>query len=82
MLKVKPFYLLRVVDINGISGTGVVAIGVVLPSGSAILEWCSFESSINIYKNLDHVKDIHGHEGKTTIIMGHPPSEKKLNGKR
>lgn len=66
------FYLQRDEDITGTSGTGVVARGVVLPSGKAILEWVSFHTSIAIYNNIKDVELIHGHGGKTKVIMGAP----------
>lgn len=73
---IKEFYLSRVEDESGISGTGVVARGVVLPSGSVCLEWSTFHSSICIYKNISDVEAIHGHGGKTLVIMGAPQLEK------
>lgn len=76
MLVIKTFYLKRNEDKSGVSGTGIVAVGVVLPSGRAVVEWLSFYSSVNTYQNLEHVKKIHGHEGKTELIMGDPPPEK------
>ena len=69
---IKEFYLQRVEDESGISGTGVVARGVILPSGSVCLEWSTFHSSICIYKNISDVEAIHGHNGKTLVIMGVP----------
>lgn len=78
--KIQHFYLQRIEDESGISGTGVVAVGVVLPSGTCILEWCTFHSSIAHYKNIADVEAIHGHEGKTLVILGDVPDPKK--GKR
>lgn len=73
--KASLFYLQRDVDETGISGTGIVAVGAVLPSGSCTLEWCTFHSSIGIYKNLAQIEEIHGHEGKTKVILGPVPEE-------
>jgi len=69
----REFYLQRKEDASGISGTGVVARGVILPSGKCVLEWMSFYSSVNVYKNIEDVKHIHGHEGMTEVIIGVPP---------
>lgn len=69
---IKEFYLNRVEDETGISGTGVVARGVILPSGAVVLEWQTFHSSICLYKNIGDVEQIHGHNGKTIVIMGSP----------
>lgn len=74
--KASLFYLQRDVDESGISGTGIVAVGCVLPSGTCTLEWCTFHSSIGLYKNLAQVEEIHGHEGKTKVILGPVPEEK------
>jgi hypothetical protein len=73
----KEFYLKRIEDENGISGTGIVARGVVLPSGKAVLEWQTFHTSLCIYNNIQDVEAIHGHGGKTLLIMGCPNQEEK-----
>lgn len=72
------FYLKRNEDESGVSGTGIVAIGAVLPDGQCVLQWLTFTSSIAIYKNIDAVIDIHGHHGKTQVILGDPPDEQAL----
>lgn len=82
MLKVQPFYLMRYEDVNGKSGTGIVGMGVVLPSGRAVLEWTTFTKSLNIYDTLDQLKEIHGHEGCTEIIMGIPCDQIKTKKTR
>lgn len=72
MIKVKPlqsFHLLRVEDVSGTSGTGVVAMGTILPSGKCVLEWTSFHTSVAIYNNIQDVEIIHGHNGKTKVIL-------------
>ena len=83
MHTIKPFYLQRNVDASGISGTGIVAVGVIMPSGTCILEWQTFHSSIAHYKNIADVEAIHGHEGSTVVIMGEvPPPPKKTRKKK
>jgi hypothetical protein len=82
MDKIQHFYLERLVDESGVSGTGIIARGVILPSGACILEWATFHSSINIYKNVADVEAIHGHGGKTNIIMGDPSSDKPKRKKK
>lgn len=79
MDKIQHFYLQRIEDVSGTSGTGIVARGVVLPSGNCVLEWLTFHSSICIYKNIEDVEKIHGHEGRTKVVIGDPP---ELRGKR
>ena len=72
MDKIKHFYLERIEDVSGTSGVGIVARGVVLPDGQCVLQWLTFHSSIAIYKNIDDVESIHGHQGATKVIMGDP----------
>jgi len=81
MHKLRPFYLLREDDQSGVSGTGIVATGFILPSGTAIMEWTTFHSSIAQYKNIEDITNIHGHGGKTKVMLldeiSVPPTEKK-----
>jgi hypothetical protein len=89
---VKIFHLLRHVDATGTSGTGIVAIGVQLPTGSCVLEWTSYHSSLGIYRNIADVESLHGHGGNTEIVWGLPndvvvqpnpkPKRKKKNAPR
>lgn len=78
VLKIQPFYLLRKEDIHGKSGEGIVAIGCVLPSGHCIIEWLTFTSTITIFQTLEHVQQVHGHEGKTEVVLGDPPDNLKI----
>ena len=73
-LKVKPFYLLRHDDQSGISGTGIVAIGCQFPNGRIVMQWCSYRTSLEICDSLDNLIEIHGHNGKSEIVFGDPPS--------
>lgn len=73
----KEFFLERKEDESGISGTGVVARGVIFPSGKVVLEWQTFHSSMALYDNINDVVSIHGHDGKTLVIMGSPFSKSK-----
>lgn len=72
MKKVQPlqsFYLYREEDVSGTSGEGLVAMGTVLPSGKCVLEWTSFHTSVAIYNNIQDVELIHGHNGKTKVVL-------------
>lgn len=68
MEQIKEFYLQRDVDVSGTSGVGKVAIGVRLPSGKCVLEWCSAIRSVAIYESITDLEFIHGHAGATKII--------------
>ena len=67
-MKLQQFYLHRKTDVSGISGTGVIAHGVILPSGSVVMEWVTTHGSIAIYKSINEIQAVHGHNGQTEII--------------
>lgn len=67
------FYLDRSDDVGGVSGTGVVAVGVVLPSGRCVLEWCSRWRTVTVFDSLGDIQAIHGHGGRTVLRYGLPP---------
>jgi hypothetical protein len=67
---IKCFYLYRKEDEIGVSGTGVVAVGVEFPSGQVLLEWVSKrtdEGSLARYETMDGMMEVHGHGGKTEL---------------
>ena len=67
----RTFVLERDEDVTGISGTGVVAEGVEFEDGTVALRWCVGEHrSTVIWPHIGAVKAIHGHDGKTRIVMG------------
>ena len=65
----KTFYLNRVEDESGVSGTGRIAQGIVFDNGKVALTWLSDHPSVTVYDNIGEVKAIHGHEGKTEVAM-------------
>ncbi len=66
----KPFVLNRREDDTGISGTGIVAWGVVFPNKKVVLTWNTSPTSVAVYDNLEDCIDIHGHGGKTEFVFG------------
>jgi hypothetical protein len=75
-----PFFLLRHEDVSGTSGTGVVAYGVVLPSGKAVMEWNSRWQTITIFDSLQQVRRLHGHGGRTEVCLGFPEEAELARG--
>ena len=63
-----PFSLKRNEDVTGISGTGTVAYGVILPTGRVVLEWTGDIRSITLHANIGDVAKIHCHNGATEIV--------------
>lgn len=64
----KRFVLKREVDVSGTSGTGVVAEGVQFSNGSCSIHWISQFESVEQVANIAVVEEIHGHDGKTSIV--------------
>jgi hypothetical protein len=63
----QTFELVREVDVSGVSGTGVVAEGIVFSNGKAVLGWNSEVHSVCVYDNIQALEQIHGHGGCTKI---------------
>jgi hypothetical protein len=68
VIAVRRFRLQRDVDVSGISGTGVVADGVVFPDGVAVVRWRGERQSTVVWPSIDDVEAIHGHGGATRIV--------------
>lgn len=69
-LTLQPFALYREEGVSGVSGPGIVALGVILPSGRAVMEWVKSVASIGIYGSLEEVEAVHGDDGKTLCQLG------------
>lgn len=63
----RRFYLERIEDVSGVSGTGRVAQGIEFDDGSVVMQWFTSHKSIGLYWSIQHVIDIHGHEGRATV---------------
>jgi hypothetical protein len=63
------FHLQRDRDVSGVSGTGLVAHGRVLPGGAVVLEWLGEWPTIVFHsRGIESVEAIHGHDGATRIV--------------
>ena len=65
----KIFYLKRSEDESGVSGTGRIAQGFIFDNGKVALTWLSEHPSVTIYNSIGEVHAIHGHGGKTEVVM-------------
>ena len=61
------FHLVRHRDVSGISGTGVVAEGVVWSSGAVALHWPGSPQATSIWSGIDSLLAVHGHDGATQV---------------
>lgn len=69
---IKTFKLVRNKDVTGISGTGIVAVGCYFQSfgGLAVMQWLTeFASTAWYIGGWEQIELIHGHNGKTQIVM-------------
>lgn len=64
----RRFVLIRDVDPNGISGTGLVTEGVRFRDGVCAMHWVSAHRSTCVYDSVEDLLAIHGHEGNTRIL--------------
>ncbi len=66
----RSFCLVRKQDKTGVSGTGIVAGGVLFPDGVAVLRWYSdWPTSVVFHdKGMESIEKIHGHDGATEIV--------------
>jgi hypothetical protein len=65
----KLFHLYRAEDLTGVSGTGPVVEGVEFTNGWCAIRWISARSSICFYQSIEDVRAIHGHGGRTELIV-------------
>lgn len=66
------FQLYRETDVTGISGTGIVADGVLFPDGVTVIRWRGDHRSTVVWDSLRDVDAIHGHNGATQIVWLQP----------
>ncbi|MFI6296800.1 hypothetical protein ACIBEJ_34785 [Nonomuraea sp. NPDC050790] len=73
MAEIRRFRLHRVEDVSGVSGTGVVAEGVVFSDDWAVTHWLDrppmHEPTMTTWLNRGHdgIRKVHGHNGATRV---------------
>lgn len=70
----QKFYLQRIEDESGVSGTGRVAEGVIFASGWCSLSWLTDYTCVATYRTIDELLAVHGHKGKTRLVLEYPIS--------
>jgi hypothetical protein len=63
----RTFDLVRLTDVSGISGTGIVAEGCVFSDGTTAMRWLTLHRSSVLYESAREVLAIHGHNGATEL---------------
>ena len=61
------FILERNEDETGLSGTGIIAEGIVWSDGTVAYRWLTSTPTTVIIENVENVETIHGHDGKTIL---------------
>lgn len=78
MTSMRRFELHRDQDMSGVSGTGVVAEGLMFSDGTAVLKWLGEWCSVNYHaRGMASVRHIHGHDGATRVVWLDPPPEQE-----
>lgn len=67
MPNARRFQLVRAVDVTGVSGTGIVADGVLWPDGTVSVRWRGERPSVVFWERLDDAEAVHGHGGATCV---------------
>ena len=68
----RRFHLDRDLDISGVSGTGVVARGVLWADGTTVLHWLGEHPTTTQGPSMAGVESIHGHNGTTKVVWLDP----------
>lgn len=63
----RRFVLQRNRDETGVTGTGIVAEGIVFNDGKVVLRWLGAKSSIVVWDDLETAMQVHGHGGATRL---------------
>lgn len=63
----RRFILRRHADVSGISGTGIVAEGVLFSTGYCAMTWLGPLTSLTFFHSPEVLINIHGHGGKTVM---------------
>lgn len=63
----RRFRLVRTKDISGVSGTGIVAEGIVFHDGQVAVSWFGRHHCVSVWPAIQDVEAIHGHEGATYV---------------
>lgn len=73
-MSARVFYLVRIEDETGTSGTGIVAEGVEWSEGDVSMRWLGEAPCVHYWPGgVEDVKRIHGHRGKTKVVWAEEP---------
>jgi len=61
------FRLVRNSDVTGVSGTGIVAMGIRFTDGTVAMRWLTAARSTVLWDSIEDAERVHGHDGKTKV---------------
>ena len=64
----RTFHVYREEDVSGVSGTGVIAEGVLFSNGKVVVNWISMHKITEFSDSMAEWQAVHGHEGKTQVV--------------
>lgn len=64
----QAFIMYRENDVTGVSGTGIVAKGVIFDDGVTVIRWNGAHRSTVVWSNLADAIAIHSHDGATKYL--------------
>jgi hypothetical protein len=64
----RTFHVHRDEDESGVSGTGVIAEGVLFSNGKVVVSWLSMHKIIECADSVAEWQAVHGHEGRTRVV--------------
>lgn len=67
-IRMRRFYIERMEDESGVSGTGIVMEGCEFSDGKCAGTWYSHLGTATIYDSIKVVMALHGHEGKARLV--------------
>ena len=68
-MSIRVGHIMRHEDESGVSGIGRVAEWIEYSDGEVVVHWLSHTPSTNHYRNMKQVEGIHGHDGKTEMVV-------------
>jgi hypothetical protein len=74
----RTFHLVRDEDVSGVSGTEPVVEGVIFENGQVVIHWITATPSLGIYKNVEDLLAVHGHDGRTRLVYEKDEEESTL----
>ena len=74
---IRTFHVIRDEDVSGVSGTGIIAEGVLFSNSKVVVNWISMHKILEVVDSLAEWQAVHGHEGRTKIVWDDEVAEEE-----